>query len=105
MFEPLDLQTPQLAIGIGLVFAVAGAAIVVHATWRACRLKAWEKGKKKRCEGTVSRGEWPNVRRDVLIETIAGLVVMIIGVGAMFFGGLSQIHQHDVLDSNVIAKY
>ena len=105
MFEPLDLQTPQLAIGLGLVFAIAGAAILVHATWRARRLRAWETGMTGRYEGTDSRGERADAPRDVRIETIAGLVAMVLGVGAMIYGGLSQNHQEDVLESNVVAKY
>lgn len=105
MFEPLDMQTPQLAIGLGLVFAIAGAAILVHATWRARRLKAWESGKTGRYEGTDSRGERADAPRDVRIETIAGLAAMVLGVAAMIYGGLSEKHQHDVLENNVTTKY
>ena len=105
MFEPLDLQTPQLAIGLGFVFAIAGAAILVHATWRARRLRAWETGMTGRYEGTDSRGERADAPRDVRVETIAGLVAMVLGVAAMIYGGLSQNHQEDVLESNVVAKY
>ena len=105
MFEPLDLQTPQLAIGIGFVFAIAGAAILAHATWRARRLKAWESGETRRFEGTDSRGERADAPRDVRIETLAGLVAMLLGVASGVYGVVSQNHQQDVLESNVIAKY
>jgi len=30
---------------------------------------------------------------------------MVLGVGAMIYGGLSQNHQENVLESNVVAKY
>lgn len=105
MFEPLDLQTPQLAIGIGLVFAIAGAAILAHATWRARRLKAWKSGESGRFEGTDSRGEREDAPRDVRVETIAGLAAMLLGVAAIIYGMVTQNHQHNVLEDNVIAKY
>ena len=105
MFEPLDLQTPQLAVGLGFVFAIAGAAILAHATWRARRMKAWASGEAGRFEGTDSRGERADAPRDVRIETIAGFAAMFLGVAAIIYGMVSQNHQHDVLESNVIAKY
>ncbi|MDN6351056.1 MAG: hypothetical protein L0J69_05185, partial [Yaniella sp.] len=73
MFEPLDLQTPQLAVGLGFVFAIAGAAILAHALWRKRRLKAWGEGESRRFEGTDSRGERPDAPKDVRIETIAAV--------------------------------
>lgn len=105
MFEPLDLQTPQLAVGLGFVFAIAGAAILTHATWRKRRLKAWTDGESGRFEGTDSRGERPDAPRDVRIETVAALVAILIGVGGIMYGMIGQAHQHSVLESNTIAKY
>lgn len=105
MFQPLDLQTPQLAIGVGFVFAVAGAAILAHAAWRNRRLSAWQSGETGRFEGTDSRGERADAPRDVRIESIAGLVAILVGVFGVVYGMISQSHQHSVLESNTIAKY
>lgn len=105
MFEPLDLQTPQLAVGIGFVFAIAGAAILAHAVWRRRRLKAWSEGESGRFEGTDSRGERPDAPRDVRIETIAGFIALALGVGGIIYGMVGQVHQNNVLESNTIAKY
>lgn len=105
MFEPLDLQTPQLAVGLGFVFAIAGAAILAHATWRRRRLQAWAAGESRRFEGTDSRGERPDAPRDVRIETIAGLVALLLGTAGIIYGMVGQEHQNAVLESNTIAKY
>jgi len=105
MFEPLDLQTPQLAVGIGFVFAIAGAAILAHALWRKRRLKAWDEGESKRFEGTDSRGERPDAPRDVRIETIAAVVALVLGVGGIGYGMVGQVHQNNLVESNTIAKY
>lgn len=105
MFEPLDFQTPQLAAALGVVFAVAGAAILAHAAWRARRLKAWQEGDTGRFEGTDSRGERPNAPRDVRIETIAAAVVIALGLGGVIYGMVGQTQQNAVLESNTIAKY
>lgn len=105
MFEPLDLQTPQLAVGLGFVFAIAGAAIMAHAAWRKRRLQAWGEGESVRFEGTDSRGERPDASRDVRIETIAAIIALILGVGGIAYGMIGQVHQNNVLESNTIAKY
>lgn len=105
MFEPLDLQTPQLAVGIGFVFAIAGAAILAHAAWRKRRLKAWGEGESRRFEGKDSRGERPDAPRDVRIETIAAIIALILGVGGIAYGMVGQLHQNNVLESNTMAKY
>lgn len=105
MFEPLDLQTPQLAVGLGFVFAIAGAAILTHAAWRNRRLKAWSAGEAQRFEGKDSRGERPDAPRDVRIEAIAAFIALAIGVGGIVYGMVGQIHQNNVLESNTIAKY
>ncbi|GAA2046396.1 hypothetical protein GCM10009720_29080 [Yaniella flava] len=105
MFEPLDFQTPQLAAAIGVVFAVAGAAILAHAAWRARRLKAWREGDTARFEGTDSRGERPNAPRDVRIETIAAVAVIVLGFGGIIYGMVGQTQQNAVLESNTTAKY
>ena len=97
MFEPLDLQTPQLAVGLGFVFAIAGAAILAHATWRRRRLQAWAAGESRRFEGTDSRGERPDAPRDVRIETIAGLVALFLGTAGIIYGMVGQEHQNAVL--------
>ena len=105
MFEPLDMQTPQLTIGLGFVFAVAGAAILAHAAWRNRRLKAWQSGETGRFEGTDSRGERPDAPRDVRIESIAGIIAILLGTGSIIYGMVTQTHQHNLLESNTIAKY
>lgn len=105
MFEPLNLQTPQLAVGLGFVFAIAGAAILAHATWRKRRLQAWEAGESGRFEGTDSRGERPDASRDVRIEMIAGLVALLFGTAGIIYGMVGQEHQENVLESNTVAKY
>lgn len=105
MFEPLDMQTPQLAVGIGFVFAVAGAAILAHATWRKRRLKAWSAGESGRFEGTDSRGERADAPRDVRIETIAGAVALALGFGGIIYGMVGQTHQNSIVESNTVAKY
>lgn len=105
MFEPLDLQTSQLAIGIGFVFAVAGAAILTHAVWRRRRLKAWAVGEAGRFEGHDSRGERPDAPRDVKIETIAAVVALALGTGGILYGMVGQTIQHNKIESNTIAKY
>lgn len=105
MFEPLDLQTPQLAVGLGFVFAIAGAAILAHAAWRKRRLKAWSDGESKRFEGKDSRGERPDAPRDVRIEAIAGIVALLLGAGGIAYGMVGQVHQNNVVESNTIAKY
>lgn len=105
MFEPLDLQTPQLGVGIGFVFAIAGAAILAHAAWRKRRLKAWREGESRRFEGTDSRGERSDAPRDVRTETIAGFIVLALGFGGIIYGMFGQVHQNSVLESNTIAKY
>lgn len=105
MFEPLDMQTPQLAIGIGFVFAVAGAAILTHAAWRRRRLQAWSAGESGRFEGTDSRGERPDAPRDIRRETVAALVGLTLGVGGMIYGMVNQTLQAGVVESNMTAKY
>lgn len=105
MFEPLDLQTPQLAVGLGFVFAIAGAAILAHATWRRRRLQAWAAGESRRFEGTDSRGERPDAPRDVRVEIIAGFVALFLGTAGILYGMIGQEHQHGLLESNTIAKY
>lgn len=105
MFEPLNLQTPQLAVGLGFVFAVAGAAILAHAAWRKRRLQAWRDGESGRFEGTDSRGERPDAPRDVRVETVAGLVAIVLGAIGIISGMVGQNHQNTLLESNTIAKY
>src|SRR5690625_5229635 len=105
MFEPLNLQIPQLAIGLGFVFAVAGAAILAHATWRRRRLQAWQAGESGRFEGTDSRGERPDAPKDVRIETIAGFVAVLFGAVGIIYGMVSQEQQMNIVESNTVAKY
>lgn len=105
MFEPLNLQTPQLALGLGFVFAIAGAAILAHATWRQRRLQAWQAGDSGRFEGTDSRGERPDAPRDVRVEIIAGFVALFLGTAGIIYGMVGQEQQHSLLESNTIAKY
>ncbi|GAA4107844.1 hypothetical protein [Enteractinococcus coprophilus] len=105
MFEPLDLQTPQLAVGLGFVFAIAGAAILAHATWRRRRLQAWAAGESRRFEGTDSRGERPDAPRDVRVEIIAGFAALFLGTAGILYGMIGQEQQNSLLESNTIAKY
>ena len=105
MFEPLDLQTPQLAVGFGFVFAIAGAAILAHATWRRRRLQAWAAGESRRFEGTDSRGERPDAPRDVRVETIAACVALLLGTAGIVYGMVGQERQINVVESNTITKY
>lgn len=105
MFEPLNLQTPQLVVGLGFVFAIAGVAILAHAVWRKRRLQAWEAGESRRFEGTDTRGERADAPRDVRIETIAGLVALFLGTAGIIYGMVGQTQQNNLLESNTIAKY
>jgi len=105
MFEPLDLQTPQLAVGLGFVFAIAGAAILAHAAWRKRRLRAWSEGDTGRFEGIDTRGERADAPRDVRVETIAAFIVLALGVGGITYGMIGEAHQNSLVESNTIAKY
>jgi len=105
MFEPLNLQTPPLVIGLGLVFAVIGAAVLAHAVWRRRRLQAWASGEAEHFEGTDSRGERPDAPLDVRVEIIAGLAALLLGTAGLIYGIGAQAQLDNMLESNTIAKY
>lgn len=105
MFETLDFQTPQLAAGLGFVFAIAGAAILAHAAWRKRRLQAWKTGDAGRFEGHDSRGERPDAPRDVRMEMIAAIGALLLGAAGFIYGGVGQANENNKLEANTIAKY
>lgn len=105
MFEPLNLQTPQLVVGLGFVFAVAGAAILTHALWRKRRLEAWKAGEARRFEGMESRGERPDAPRDIKMETIAAIFSLVLGTVGIVYGMVGQEQQKSLLESNTTTKY
>src|SRR5699024_12692687 len=105
MFEPLTPQTPPLVIGLGLVFAVIGAAVLAHAVWRRRRLQAWASGEAEQFEGTDSRGERLDAPLDVRVEIMAGLAALLLGIDGLIYGIGAKAQLDVVMESNTIAEY
>lgn len=74
MYEPLDLQTPNAALWIAVLFSVIGLAVVGHALWRRKRYRTGV--------DQDSRYAGPDRDQDAGRERIAGFVMLGIALAA-----------------------
>lgn len=97
MYEPLDLQTPNAALWIAVLFAVMGLAVVGHALWRRKRYRTGV--------DQDSRYAGPDRDQDAGRERIAGFVMLGIALaaGVYAFWGMNEIQR--VMDANLKTKY
>lgn len=97
MYEPLDLQTPNAALWIAVLFSVIGLAVVGHALWRRKRYRTGV--------DQDSRYAGPDRDQDAGRERIAGFVMLGIALaaGVYAFWGMNEIQR--VMDANLKTKY
>lgn len=105
MYEPLDLQTPQLALWLGIIFVVAALAILFHARWRQKRRERELTNRGALYEGRDSRVEAEDAVFDTKREGYAGLGVMIAGAAMIVFSVFYNIGELEKLEKNVQTKY
>lgn len=97
MYESLDLQTPQAALWIAVLFTVLGLAVVGHALWRRKRYRTGV--------DQDSRYAGPDRDQDAGRERLASIAMLVIAAlsGAYAIWGMGQIQR--VMDANLNTKY
>lgn len=97
MYESLDLQTPNAALWIAVLFTVLGLAVVGHALWRRKRYRTGV--------DQDSRYAGPDRDQDAGRERLAGIAMLLIAAvaGAYAIWGMGQIQR--VMDANLNTKY
>lgn len=97
MYESLDLQTPNAALWITVLFTVLGLAVVGHALWRRKRYRTGV--------DQDSRYAGPDRDQDAGRERLAGIAMLLIAAvaGAYAIWGMGQIQR--VMDANLNTKY
>lgn len=97
MYESLDLQTPNAALWIAVLFTVLGLAVVGHALWRRKRYRTGV--------DQDSRYAGPDRDQDAGRERLAGIAMLVIAAvaGAYAIWGMGQIQR--VMDANLNTKY
>ncbi|WP_277245158.1 hypothetical protein [Micrococcus terreus] len=97
MYESLDLQTPNAALWIGLLFLLIGAAVVGHAVWRRKRYRS----------GVDQDSRYAGPDRDVDAgrERIAGIVMVVLGAVSLGYAIWGMNHGQDVMTQNLNTKY
>lgn len=97
MYESLDLQTPNAALWIAVLFTVLGLAVLGHALWRRKRYRTGV--------DQDSRYAGPDRDQDAGRERLAGIAMLLIAAvaGAYAIWGMGQIQR--VMDANLNTKY
>lgn len=97
MYEPLDLQTPNAALWIGILFLILGLAVVGHAIWRHRRYVSGE--------DQDVRYDGPAGDRDAKRERIAGAVMITVALISLGYGIWGTNHGTAVMQQNLQTKY
>ncbi|GAA4772352.1 hypothetical protein [Citricoccus nitrophenolicus] len=98
MYAPIDLQTPLVAQGMGILLAIIGAAVLAHGLWRRKRYRTHADDQDARYAG-------PDRARDATREIMAGIGVLILGVAALVFAAFESQASDRAIQDNVTAKY
>lgn len=105
MFEPLDLQSPQLAQWLGIIFVIVGGAVMTHARWRQKRAEREAAGQEHLYEGRDSRAQTPDSGIDARFEGLAGLLILALGAAGVVYSAVASSQQIERITSNVQQKY
>lgn len=107
MYEPLDLQTMQIGFWATFLFVTAGIVVLLHARWRKRRYERLEAGGAAAGYegGEDSRYEGADRGLDARRESWAGAGLLLLGIIAGAYSVYAVIHQENVIDQNVSAKY
>lgn len=105
MYEPLDAQSPQAALWIGMILSLAAIIVVIHARWRINRYQRMAEHHDERYEGADARYEGADRGMDAKRETFAGLAILVIAVGAFVYSIYGYNHLDTVINDNVQEKY
>lgn len=98
MYTPLDLQTSLVSQGLGWLLAILGIAVLAHGLWRRRRYVA-------HLDAEDSRYAGPDRVRDAVRETVAGTVVLLVGIAALVFAVVETRATDQAIQDNVAAKY
>ncbi len=98
MYAPIDLQTPLVAQWIGILMAVAGAAVMAHGLWRRKRYRLHLDDQDARYAG-------PDRMRDSMREILAGAGVLVIGLVGISYAVFGSSQANVRIADNLRQKY